>query len=130
LRANWQICAAIFAWILLNVAYVAWPEPYSRERRYLETLRAIEADVQALRAKPASSEEWKEFVAQTKTTLAPIVSDLKKSASASEPIRQQLFWAARDVIPHTLGPSTKERDEQDRRLKLYLETVERELKGT
>jgi hypothetical protein len=128
---HWQIGAAAVAWILLNVLFLTfWPQSYARERRYTEALRAIEAEVQELRAKPATDEEWKQLIEQTRTTLAPIVSDLKKSASASEPIKQQLFWAASDLIPRTLGPRTKERDEYDRRLNLYLDTAEREMNGT
>jgi hypothetical protein len=128
MRAHWDIAAAVAAWVLLNVFYVAfWPQPYGRERRYLETLQAIIAEVQELRARPASDGEWREFTERTRGALAPIVSDLKKSASASEPVRQQLLWAARDVIPHTLGPRTKERDDHDRRLKALLDNAHREL---
>jgi hypothetical protein len=128
MRAHWDIAAAVAAWVLLNVFYVAfWPQPYGRERRYLETLQAINAEVQELRARPASDGEWRELTERTRVALAPIVRDLKKSASASEPVRQQLLWAARDVIPHTLGPRTKERDDHDRRLKAYLDNARREL---
>jgi hypothetical protein len=128
MRAHWDIAAAVAAWVLLNVFYVAfWPQPYGRERRYLETLQAINAEVQELRARSASDGEWRELTDRTRVALAPIVSDLKKSASASEPVRQQLLWAARDLIPHTLGPRTKERDDHDRRLKEYLDNVQREL---
>ena len=56
-----------------------------------------------------------------------MVSDLKKSASATEPIRQQLLWSARDLIPRTFGPRTKERDDVERRLKEYLDGAERQL---
>lgn len=127
-RAHWDVAAAASAWIALNVLFLlCWPQSYSRERGYLTTLRQIEADVSLLRAKPASDAEWREFGDRTRSTLAPIVDDLKKSASASEPVRQQLFWSARDILPRTLGPQTKEREEQDRRLERYLGTAEREL---
>jgi hypothetical protein len=128
LRVHWEIGAATGAWILINALFLSfWPQSYSRERRYLETLRAIEADVQAMRAKPASDAEWHQFAEQAHSSLAPIVSDLKKSASASEPVKQQLFWSARDLIPRTLGPRTTERDEQERQLRQYLDSAQREI---
>jgi hypothetical protein len=116
------------AWILINVLYLTfWAQPYGRERRYLQTLQGISAEVQELRARTASDAEWRELAQRTRVALAPIVSDLKKSASAAEPGRQQLLWAARDLIPRTLGPRTKERDDNDRRLKAYLDNAQREL---
>jgi hypothetical protein len=127
-RAHWDIGVGLAAWILINVLYLAfWAQPYGRERRYLQTLQGISAEVQELRGRTASDADWREFTQRTRVTLAPIVSDLKKSASASEPARQQLLWAARDLIPRTLGPRTKERDDNDRRLKAYLDNAQREL---
>jgi hypothetical protein len=127
-RAYWDVGVAIGLWILLNVVFFAfWPESHSRERRYLQALKAINAELQDLRAKPTSEAEWRQFAERTRTSLNPIVSDLKKSANSSEPVKQQLLWSARDVIPHTLGPRTRERDEQEQRLKKYLDSAEREL---
>ena len=128
LRSHWEVGAAIGGWMLLNALFLLfWPHAHSRERRYLETLRAINTEVQELRSKPASDAEWHDFAERTRGTLAPIVSDLKKTASASEPVKQQLFWSARDLVPRTFGPRTKERDEVDRQLKQYLDAAEREM---
>jgi hypothetical protein len=130
LNGNWDVGAAVGAWLVCNVLFFFfWPQSYSRERGYLQSLRSIEAEVQNLRAKPTSDAEWHEFVDHARSTLAPMVADLKKSASSSEPVRQQLLWAARDLVPHTLGPRTKERDEEEKRLKQYLDSAERELAG-
>jgi hypothetical protein len=130
LRTYWDIAAALGVWILLNVSYLSfWPEPHSSERRYLQTLRAIETEVTQLRSKPTSDAEWHELSQRTKATLAPMVSDLKKSASSSEPLKQQLLWSARDLVPRTIGPRTKERDEEERRLKHYLDGAQRELES-
>jgi hypothetical protein len=127
-RTHWDVGAGAAALVLLNVLYLAfWPQPYERERRYLQTLQAVSGEVQELRAKSASDADWRQLAERTRVALAPIVSDLNKSASASEPVRQQLLWAARDLIPRTLGPRTKERDEQERRLKEYLNSAQREL---
>jgi hypothetical protein len=127
-RAHWDVGAGAAAWVLLNVLFLAfWPQPYGCERRYLQALQAVNREVQDLRAKSASDAEWRQLAERTRGALAPIVSDLKKSANASEPVRQQLLWSARDLIPGTLGPRTKERDEQERRLKEYLDSAQREL---
>ncbi len=114
---------------MLDVVLLCWPQSYARERGYLKTLRAIEADVQNLRSKPTSDAEWRRLAERTRATLAPIVSALKKSASSSEPVRQQLLWSARDLVPRTLGPRTKERDEQERLLKQYLDGAQREIEN-
>ncbi|HET6325712.1 MAG TPA: hypothetical protein VFG04_13620 [Planctomycetaceae bacterium] len=127
LRSHWDIGVAIVVWILLNVSYLAWPQSHSSERRYLQSLRAIEDEVRDLRSKPTSDAEWHELAKRARATLDPMVSDLKKSASSSEPVKQQLLWAARDLVPRTIGPRTKERDETERRLKEYLDGAEREL---
>ena len=129
LSRHWDVAAAIGAWVLLDVVLLCWPQSYARERGYLKTLRAIEADVQDLRSKPTSDAEWRRLAERTRATLAPIVSALKKSASSSEPVRQQLLWSARDLVPRTLGPRTKERDEQERLLKQYLDGAQREIEN-
>jgi hypothetical protein len=130
MHAHWDIGAALGGWILLNVAFLSlWPQSYARERQYLQSLEAISAEVQDLRHKPTTDAEWSQFTQRTRATLEPMVKDLKKSASASEPVRQQLLWAARDVIPRTFGPRNKERDEQDRMARQYLDGVERQLYG-
>ena len=125
---HWDIAAAIGVWILLNVSYLSfWPQPHSSERRYLQTLRAIESEVQDRRSQPTSDAEWHQLTQRSRVLLSPIGSDLKKSASASEPLKQQLLWSARDLIPRTIGPRTKERDDVEQRLKQYLDGAEREL---
>jgi hypothetical protein len=125
LRSNWDLCAGLVVWLLLNGFFLLWfQDPYSRERSYLQTLRTISSEVHELREKSASEAEWRAFAQRTQVALDPIVRDLKKSANASEPAKQQLLWAARDLTPRILGPRTKERDEFDRRLNTYLNTAE------
>jgi hypothetical protein len=129
LRSNWDLCAGLVVWLLLNGLFLLWfQDPYSRERNYLQTLRTISSEVHELREKSASEAEWRAFAQRTHVALDPIVRDLKKSANASEPAKQQLLWAARDLTPRTLGPRTKERDEFDRRLNTYLNTAEAEIR--
>jgi hypothetical protein len=128
LRSNWDLCTGLAVWLLLNGLFLFWfQDPYSRERSYLQTLRAISGEVQELREKSATEAEWRALAQRTRAALDPIVRDLQKSANASEPAKQQLLWAARDLTPRTLGPRTKERDEFDRRLNTYLNTAEAEI---
>jgi hypothetical protein len=131
LHGHWDIAATVGVWILLNVLFLLfWPQPYARERRYLATLQGIVAEADRLRAKPASDREWQELALRTKQTLWPMVRDLEKSANSSELVRQQLRWCARDLAPRIIGPPSKERDEQERRLKQYLNSVAEALRAS
>jgi hypothetical protein len=125
---HWDIAAAVGVWLLLNVLFLLfWPEPYARERRYLGTLQSLVAEVDRLRSSSASGNEWQELAKKSHEQLDPIVRDLEKSANSSEPLRQQLLWSARDLAPKIIGPPDKERDERERRLKQYLESVNQAL---
>ena len=89
---HWDVAAAIGVWLLLNVLFLLfWPEPYAREQRYVETLQNIVAEVDRLRSSSASGKEWQELAKNSREKLAPIVRDLEKSASSSEPVRQTAF---------------------------------------
>jgi hypothetical protein len=125
-----DIAAAVGIWILLNVLFLLyWPEPYARERRYLATLQSIVAEADQLRANGASDKEWLELRKRSKEGLAPMIKELQKSASSAELPRQQLLWCARDLAPKIMGPSTTERDQNEGRLKQYLESVDRAIGG-
>jgi hypothetical protein len=125
-----DIAAAAGVWILLNVLFLLyWPEPYARERRYLATLQSVVAEADQLRASGASDKEWQDLRKRAKDGLAPMIGDLQKSASSAELPRQQLLWCARDLAPKIMGPQTKEREENERRLKQYLESVNGAISG-
>jgi hypothetical protein len=129
-QRNRDIALAFGAWILLNMLFVLnWPEPYARERRYLATLQSIVAEADQLRASGASDKEWLELRKRAKEGLAPMIKELQKSASSAELPRQQLLWCARDLAPKIMGPSTTERDQNEGRLKQYLESVDRAIGG-
>jgi hypothetical protein len=125
LSRNKELCAVVAIWLTANaVILFLSSDPYTRERRYLDSLRAVLTEVEELRKTPASDTEWTDLRKRSQTTLAPIVRDLQKSANAAELPRQQLLWCARDLAPKIVGPPTKERDQQERRLKMYLQSVE------
>jgi len=112
-------------WLLLNVLFISyWPAPYAKERRYLATLQDVVKEADQLRAGGASGNEWAGLAKRTKERLAPMIADLQRSASSSELPRQQLLWSARDLAPKIMGAQTKEREQNELRLKQYLQSVE------
>jgi len=124
-RQHRDLWAVVGIWVLLNVLFLFyWPEPYSRERRYLATLQDVVKEADQLRASGATDTQWAGLAKRTKERLAPMIADLQKSASSSELPRQQLLWSARDLAPRIMGAPTKEREENELRLKRYLESVE------
>jgi hypothetical protein len=120
-----DLLAVAGVWILLNVLFIwFWPAPYAKERGYLATLQDVVKEADQLRAEGASDKDWAGLAKRTKERLAPMIADLKKSASSSELPRQQLLWCARDLAPRIMGSQTKEREENELRLKQYLQSVE------
>jgi hypothetical protein len=126
---NRDILVVVAVWALVNVgALVAWSDPYSTERKYFRTMRQLEEKVHSLQTRDASPDEWKALRLKAKEALAPIVADLKKTASASHPIRQHLLWAARDQMPKIIRPDRQE-TEVDRLYKAHMEFVEGQLRA-
>jgi hypothetical protein len=123
-----DLVIALAVWLLINsVILVGWLESYATERKYFATLRSLEAETTALQAHDGSPREWAALRVRVKKTLAPIVQDLKKQASASEPVRQHLLCAARDHFPRLVGPRTREMEELERLYKRHMSLVEQEL---
>jgi hypothetical protein len=123
-----EILAIAILWITVNAVFIVfWGDPYAQERRYLDALEGIVAEVDELQGKPTSDAEWRALAAKSKSTLAPIVQDLKRSASAAHLPRQQLLWCAQNLAPKIIGPRTKERDADKHRLKEYLQSVNKVL---
>jgi hypothetical protein len=128
IRDNCDLVVAVAFWLFINCAIlVACSQSYSTERKYFATLRSLEMETKVLQARHASSEEWAALRAHVKQTLAPIVQDLKKRASATEPMRQHLLWAARDHFPKCVGPQTREMEELVRLYERHIQVVDEEL---
>jgi hypothetical protein len=124
-RQHRDLSAIAAVWIVLNVLFVMyWPEPYAKERRYLATLQEVVKEADQLRAGGATDTQWASLAKRTKERLAPMVADLQKSASSSELPRQQLLWSARDLVPKIMGAQSKEREQNESRLKQYLQSIE------
>jgi hypothetical protein len=76
-----------------------WRDPYSTERRHYTTLRRLEDEIHELRFQNAPPEDCVALRAKAKDDLERMIAHLKNSASASQPVRQHLLWAARDQMP-------------------------------
>jgi hypothetical protein len=128
LRGNWKLATAAAAWVLANaVLIVGLSQPYATERRYYDTLRGLEAEANNLQARNASQQEWTAFRARVKDALTPIIQDLKKRASATEPVCQHLLWAARDQFPKLTGPRTAETKDPQNLYERHMRLVDGEL---
>jgi hypothetical protein len=124
---NREYAIAAVAWLLFNAIIIfVFLQSYATERAYYSTLRSLAAEAKALQARDASPQEWAALRACAKQTLAPIIQDLTKRASAAEPIRQHLLWAARD-FPKLLGPPVKEMQEPERLFDRHMQLVDEDL---
>jgi hypothetical protein len=127
-RDNRYLAISLAAWLLINaVILVGWPQSHQTERKYLATLRGLEAETKSLQTRNASPQEWSALRARTKRILGPIVQDLKTRASPSEPICQHLLWVVRDQFPGLVGPRTAEMKERERVYQAHMRVVEEEL---
>jgi hypothetical protein len=128
LRDNADIAIGLAALVLVNVVVLGyWSQLHRTERRYLATLRQLDGEIHALQSRNPSQDEWGSLRARVTGTLAPVVDDLKKTASASAPIRQHLLGAARDQLPRLVAPRSAEMKEPERLYEQHMRFVEQEL---
>jgi hypothetical protein len=85
-------------WIVFNVGVCAFSKSYAVERGYLASLRSLHAEAERLQSEGGTDLQWKEFHERGKQELERMVESLSKSASAAEPARQHLLWAAQDLL--------------------------------
>ncbi len=108
IRADWPLVAGILVCAVVNVVLWNWLDPfYGTERRYFHVLAGIAQQAREAREQKLESAERGRMAAAAAKELKPIVDDLKKTASASEPIRQHLLWAAKDQLPKLFSDSGK-----------------------
>jgi hypothetical protein len=114
IRTNWPIVAGALVFCILN--FIVWNvlDPFQRtERRYFEIVSAGAQKARDARAQGLDETARGRIAASVAKELKPIVADLKKSATPSDPIRQHLLWAAKDQLPKLFGARGKELDECD-----------------
>jgi hypothetical protein len=122
------IIAAILVWLTSNcVLLFFWPQPHAVERRAVLALERIQAEMNELTRKPPSDTEWNEFCERSKSTLAPVVRDLK-TAESSEPV-QLLLLACRDFVPKFCSLPARERQNYNWRLQRSLQQADMVLSG-
>jgi hypothetical protein len=111
---NWRIAAGVLVWAGVNVALWSVLDPFHRtERKYFDVLTKAAQQARDARAKGLDDASRGRIAAAAIQEIKPIVEDLKKTANASEPIRQHLLWAAKDQLPRLFSASGKELNECD-----------------
>jgi hypothetical protein len=112
LRWDWPIAAGVLAWAIVNVALWNVLDPYhGTEHKYFRAIADAAQKAHDARAQGISGAARGRIATTAVQSLNPIVDDLKKTANASDPIRQHLLWAAKDQLPKLFSANGKELDE-------------------
>jgi hypothetical protein len=103
-RKHADLLVAMLLFVALNaILFATMKPPYAEERKSLATLLDIRDELRVLQMRAATDAEWLDFRSKSERTLAPIIADLEKTASADQPIRQHLLWAGRDNLREMLA---------------------------
>jgi hypothetical protein len=114
MRADWPILVGVLVWAGVNLVLWSVLDPFHRtERKYFDVLTKAAQQARDARAKGLDDASRGRIAAAAIQEIKPIVEDLKKTANASEPIRQHLLWAAKDQLPRLFSASGKELNECD-----------------
>lgn len=114
LRSNWPIGAGLLGLAAFNVALWFFLDPfYSTERRYLQVLTEAGQKARDARAKGLDGAERARLSATVVRDVKPMVESLRKTATASQPIRQHLLWAAENQLPKLFSGSGNELEQSD-----------------
>ena len=112
LRWDWPIAAGVLAWAIVNVALWNVLDPnHGTEHKYFQAIADAAQKAQDARAQGLDPAARGRIAATAVQSIKPIVDDLKKTANASDPIRQHLLWAAKDQLPKLFSANGKELDE-------------------
>jgi len=125
LADNWVISAAVGIWLLTN-AFLLWPR-YVTERKCLVALEQIVAERQDLLAKPTSDRDWQDFADRSQKRLAVFVNTFHGSRHSD--VARPLLYVCRDVAPQILGPASRQRDRQERRLRFCIDDLQKAIDG-
>jgi hypothetical protein len=114
IRVDWPIVVGVLVWVCLNAVLWIVLDPFRRtESKYFQIVSDAAHKAREARAQEVDETTRGRIAASVAKELKPIVEELKKSASVSEPIRQHLLWAARDQLPKLFSASGKEFGECD-----------------
>jgi hypothetical protein len=107
-RGEWPIVVGVVAWAGINLAMWIVLDPFHRtERNYFDKLTKAAQQARDARAKGLDDASRGRIAAAVIQQMKPVVEELKQSASASEPIRQHLLWAAKDQLPRLFSADGK-----------------------
>jgi hypothetical protein len=114
IRADWPLVIGVLVWVGLNVVLWNVLDPFQRtEHRYFQIVSDAAQKAHEARTQGLDEAARGRLAASVTTELKPIVEDLKRTANASDPIRQHLLWAAKDQLPKLFSASGKELTECD-----------------
>jgi hypothetical protein len=96
------------------------PASTAADRKKLEQLQQILADLHKLRETKAGPSEWSEFAKKAEAIAKPITEELKKTANRNYPARQNLLWASRDRLPEMLKGSSEKPSTAEEKFEAHL----------
>ena len=128
-EANAKAVGAVFLLVLLGVGWFAFGrESFARDTADLEVLLEIKTRVSAAHAMGTDDATWQKMADQTQADLEPMVDRLTDTASASDHVKQELLFAARDNIPRMFNELPKGETAAEKRVMVGLSLVEQMIK--
>ena len=87
----------------------------------IKVLSSTWEELKSKRSLKASQSEWDEFAERAQRQIKPLVVQLEKTASTSNPTDQQLLWASRDFLPKMLSDARTAESDSERKFSLHLQ---------
>lgn len=104
--------------------FVFGRESFTQDKADLEQLIAVKSRVSTAYASGTDASAWEKLSEEVESELASMVSRLEDTASATDHIKQELLFTARDDIPRMFKELPKGSDEAERRTLLRFARIE------
>lgn len=125
------VLLVIGGWCGLNTLYYYQTRPpYVEEIASYKELGALWGEIKQLRTDEASPDKWDVFQAEARPRIDDLVSELEQGATASNQIRMQLLWAARDSLPQMLTDAREEPSRSETTFATHMQLTARLLART
>ena len=85
---------------------------------------------QSINIRKAGGAGWDAFAGPASADVDKIVEDLEKTASAKEPEKQRMLWAARDHLKKILGTPGDVNSPDDQKFRQYMEYARSKIGGS
>jgi hypothetical protein len=92
------IIAAACLLALVVAGGLLFAKPRGVDQKYWQAIDAISGRAHELARTRPSEAAWAAAVSEDRKQLEAIIGELKRTASAAEPARQNMLWAARDYL--------------------------------